>query len=454
MTSQHHPAPLRAPLQGPRPARPRRSPRGPLIVGAASALLLGAGTWAVVASSHSPSRPAAAPTAATSGILKAVWTANATDTAAPGLVGSWLTPTVVVRGQAAELTGLSLSTGSPAWTFQTPAGTQLCSMSATVGTGGIGVVGFGSSLANCDHLAAVDTRTGKSLWTADLAGSASALPLSSPLISVATDTVADDGPGYSMQVRDLATGKIRWSVPATTSLSAPTCILANTLDTATTVYALSSCMGPSTSNLQLLGYDPSSGARTFTADTNGVPSLDAATLWAASGTLLLVDSTADTAYGYTGSNPAPARVDLSTFDVSGLSPALGQQLPADVAVGPHTLYLPGKADSSGESTAISAVDLTTGKVAWTKSPPDASSTTIVAADATGVQVLVQDEDNLFEIVSFAAATGQATILAQGAATLDLVSDDTFYLSGHTLVDASALLAAGQPEAALYTGVGQ
>lgn len=83
-------------------------------------------------------------------------------------LGSWITDKVVVRAGAEGLHAYDLVTGKDVWGFPVPdANASLCSASPT-SVGGVGAIVYGPK-DNCTSVAAVDTVTGKQLWSASLA---------------------------------------------------------------------------------------------------------------------------------------------------------------------------------------------------------------------------------------------------------------------------------------------
>ncbi len=83
--------------------------------------------------------------------------------------GVWLTDTAVVRGRPTSLDAYDLATGRPRWSLART-GEQVCRMSPTTenGTGAIVDGGMTKAGPRCNHLVAVNTTTGRPLWTADL----------------------------------------------------------------------------------------------------------------------------------------------------------------------------------------------------------------------------------------------------------------------------------------------
>lgn len=86
------------------------------------------------------------------------------------LLGSWITDRYLVRvTDTGGAKAYDLTSGSLAWTVQPPAGASVpCTMSPTLSSSGIGTIGFGADAESCTVLVAVDTATGRELWTSPL----------------------------------------------------------------------------------------------------------------------------------------------------------------------------------------------------------------------------------------------------------------------------------------------
>ncbi|GAA1500467.1 hypothetical protein GCM10009760_61990 [Kitasatospora kazusensis] len=104
------------------------------------------------------------------------WSAQPAAAAATGaddtLVGSWLLGDAVVRADSTGVHAYALTDGKPTWTVAPPSqGATACGLSPTVGSTGLGAVLFrpqADPKSPCSLLAAVDTKTGKTVWTKTL----------------------------------------------------------------------------------------------------------------------------------------------------------------------------------------------------------------------------------------------------------------------------------------------
>ncbi|MDH6129467.1 PQQ-binding-like beta-propeller repeat protein [Kitasatospora sp. GP82] len=104
------------------------------------------------------------------------WTAQPASAGATAaddtLVGSWLLSDAVVRADSTGLHAYALADGKPTWTATPPAqGAAACDLSPTVNSDGIGAALFrpqADPKSPCTLLAAIDTKTGKTVWTKTL----------------------------------------------------------------------------------------------------------------------------------------------------------------------------------------------------------------------------------------------------------------------------------------------
>lgn len=149
----------RRPGPAPSASGPRRRWLLPVVAGAGVLVLLlaGGGVWLALGS-RTPE-------------VKPLWSIAAqADTGPLGgrTAGSWLLDTAIARGSSDGVIAYDQATGKRVWGVPTPEGTSLCGMSATV-EDGIGAITYGPPGGRyCDHVLAIDTRTGRELWRADL----------------------------------------------------------------------------------------------------------------------------------------------------------------------------------------------------------------------------------------------------------------------------------------------
>ncbi|MEZ0095693.1 PQQ-binding-like beta-propeller repeat protein [Streptacidiphilus sp. EB129] len=147
----------------PQPGAPRKRLGGGLIAG------IVAGIAVVVAIAVVAVMLLAGGGGPTGKTLKLAWDAQ-NSSVGDQRVGSWVTSTLVIRaGTDDGVVAYNLKDGSKAWTLPSP-GTGLipCSMSETLTQDGIGSIAYGPNRLACSMLTAVDTTTGKVLWTKTL----------------------------------------------------------------------------------------------------------------------------------------------------------------------------------------------------------------------------------------------------------------------------------------------
>ncbi|MEP6696905.1 MAG: PQQ-binding-like beta-propeller repeat protein [Pseudonocardiales bacterium] len=174
---QGQPAPQTSPYGSPYPyqtAPPKKSRTGWWIGGSVLAVVvivavLFVGTFALRANNN-PVRGGRKPATGTGKILwRAPFTAGSVA-GHPILAGVWVNDKTVIRGGGDGVHAYDINDGKEAWNLPIPSSGVVCSMAPTT-LSGIGALIYGAPGKNnsaCDHLLAVDTATGKQLWTADL----------------------------------------------------------------------------------------------------------------------------------------------------------------------------------------------------------------------------------------------------------------------------------------------
>ncbi|GGV10957.1 hypothetical protein GCM10010495_25280 [Kitasatospora herbaricolor] len=142
---------------------------------AALAVLVAAG---LMVSGGSGGDKAAAGSSAEKGFTVAhakVWSAEPAA-AQPGaddtLIGGWLLEAAVVRAESTGVHAFDLAAGKPTWSVEAPAaGAVPCGLSPSVNAAGLGAALFRPQAdpnSPCTLVVAVDTRTGKTVWTKTL----------------------------------------------------------------------------------------------------------------------------------------------------------------------------------------------------------------------------------------------------------------------------------------------
>lgn len=133
-----------------------------------------------------------------------VWSVPAaTDQSAKSVVGSWLVDGhAVVRGDAGALHSFDAQSGQPQWTYTVPdQGSVICAMSQFA-IRKIGVVQYGPK-DNCNNLAAIDTDSGKAVWSLPVPGGSGAS------VSSGGDVV-EASAGTTVTLWNAADGKKLW----------------------------------------------------------------------------------------------------------------------------------------------------------------------------------------------------------------------------------------------------
>ncbi len=101
--------------------------------------------------------------------------------------GSWGLDGTVVRARFDGLIAYDVATGHQRWTFPVPGQQVLCGMSRHL-AGGVGLVAYALENQTCDQVAAIDTTTGRQLWTRKLTGSGLPSSLTADVFDVAGQT--------------------------------------------------------------------------------------------------------------------------------------------------------------------------------------------------------------------------------------------------------------------------
>ncbi|GAA1982524.1 PQQ-binding-like beta-propeller repeat protein [Catenulispora subtropica] len=318
-----------------------------------------------------------------------VWKAEAnTDPNAKTTLGSWLTDSnSVIRGDTTGLQSYDIKTGKELWTFAPNQGETLCEMSR-VARSKVGVLRYGQN-GNCTSVAAIDTGSGKPLWTATIPGGG---PDNSS-ISLTDGLVSGTG-GNLLTVWNAADGKKLWD--ADLAKANPTCRLIQAAVRGTSAAVLADCGKGAT----VLMKDGHTGADQWQTPLPPAPAPDAhyTLVQAASPAVVHIEATQQ------GSTPADQYVALSdkgqiqsTFNGTGpfgqLEPRLGPEgkqaqvahMQGNILVEPTTATDPatGKPSASG----LVAIDTATGKQLWQSPAMNGSPVAIVALDPDTTVVL-------------------------------------------------------------------
>ncbi|MEV4113810.1 PQQ-binding-like beta-propeller repeat protein [Nonomuraea sp. NPDC049695] len=214
---RHNPhEPAAPPPGGPPPPPPQPPPRPAirprtvaLIAGVAAVLLLvGAATAYYVSIGGTPGRGPRATAARPSDWAVPFPDADSTDYTSAMAFASWLNGGTVIRVQKDGILAYDLSTGRRAWGVPAP-GAQLCGATQELQQGR-GAIAYGSASV-CDHLAGLDTATGRIRWRTKIPAERSRLSndLTVPRV-MSTNGLVVTGSGDVLTGYGLADGRRRW----------------------------------------------------------------------------------------------------------------------------------------------------------------------------------------------------------------------------------------------------
>jgi PQQ-like domain len=387
-------------------------------LGAAAVVVLGVAGFAVAGSGSGPAKPKAAAGPASPSVDLAtahtkVWAAAADAGSAKGndgLVGSWLLPNAVVRGDGIGVAAYATTGGSRLWSVAPPvSGAVPCAMSSTVGSGGVGAVLFQAKPGSgqpCSLLVAVNTATGASSWKATLPGSPTGQ--SSVMVS---DTLVVAVDGSAATGYNASTGKQSWRYGGPGKY----CVLAGN-GTAGTLLLQSTCADT----------NPKQQVISLNADTGklgwwrGLPSSAASyTVLSAVPAVVGVHMTnpvQDTLMSFTAQGDSQASIPVS--QVGGLLDSLNGSFDADPALffqgdtmlaelSPTTT--PGATTAATSSGVITAFDLASGKQLWQTAPAQKGQSALVGVDGAGAVVATEERIGQPAMLShFDLGTGKET----------------------------------------------
>lgn len=207
----------------PPPAPPASDNRRKVIIGAVAAVVVvgaavGVGTMMMGGSSTKQSTTGGPTvsmgqdshtTAPADKSVAAAWSVQAGGDATT-VVGSWLVDNKsIVRGDTGALKAYEAESGKSLWTFPAPGqGSTICGMSQ-LAIRKLGLVQSGPS-GSCDTVTAVNTDSGKQVWTAAVAAPPGSAPGTVPLTSFGGDVAAGQA-GTSVTVWSAADGHQLWS---------------------------------------------------------------------------------------------------------------------------------------------------------------------------------------------------------------------------------------------------
>jgi len=335
------------------------------------------------------------------------WAAQPASAAPSGaddtLVGGWLLGDAVVRADSSGVHAYALADGKPTWAVAPPAeGAAACGLSPTVNATGLGAVLFrpqADPKSPCTLLAAVDTKTGKTVWTKTLSDAKDAYGAHVAVTADKVIAVGDD----KAAAWAAADGKDLWQYGGQGKF----CTLSGNASGGT-VLLHSSC-ADSTPVDQAVALNAADGKLKWWRGLNNQPKT--VTVLSAEPAVVLTtgDKPADDrvfGWGATGDPAAeiPVSVEGGRLDVGhGTFDATPGVFFQD-----HTMVTTVTPAEDGPST-VTAYDLATGKALWKTRVSEKGKARAVGFD-NGAMLLAVDErlDQPAHLSRFAATGGQET----------------------------------------------
>lgn len=256
-------------------------------------------------------------------------------------IGEWSTPSTIVIGMRSGLSAYDLADGTRLWSWSPPTGKDLCDMTQTPDSKGVGYVSVGVNYA-CTSVQAINIATGSI-----------ALDATSQATVASMRSVDGTGCGTGVEAGGL-------------------------------VYTLVGCGTSSTVFNQILIQRADGGEQVGLLDSTSIPEgvcLSYETLLLNNGHIIGTCNNGQQFSIAAGSTtPVLLHLPYGTTETPGI---YSSQI-ADTSVYGSTLY------SSGNE-AVGAVDLTTGKALWSQNLQHQcpSSVTVVESDSTGPEILCQ-----------------------------------------------------------------
>ncbi|MHA6763670.1 outer membrane protein assembly factor BamB family protein [Streptacidiphilus sp. PAMC 29251] len=375
------------------------------------ALIVVAAAGYAVAGKGSTKKPTAGAVAQANlaGSHSKAWSAPAVPATAgnDGLLGSWLLPTALVRGDGAGVTAYDTAKGAKLWTVAPPApGAVPCAMSPSVSSTGIGAVLFqakpGTGQA-CTLLVAVDTATGQQKWTATINKATKAYGASVMVNDTRAVAVGDAAAvGY-----DLTTGKQSWTYAGPGKF----CGALGGSGAGSTLLLQSTCADTSPKQ-QAIDLDADTGKLTW---WRGLPQTASSyTVLSAAPAVVAVhmtDAGKDSIMSFSAKGDTQATIFASqtagmldsTHGAFDPDPALffqGSTMIAEIT--------PGGA-ASGTAGLLTAFNLVDGKQLWQATPKEKGRSALVGIDGTAAVVATEERiGQQAKLSHYDLATGQET----------------------------------------------
>lgn len=326
--------------------------------------------------------------------------------------GSWLTDKVVIRAQKDGVLAYDLTSGKRAWGIPSP-GAQLCGATPDLSQGKAAIA-YGSN-TSCDHLAGIDTTTGKLTWKIKIPAEKSTLAnsINVPRI-MSADGVAVTELNDSVTAYRLSDGRKAWS--ATTSRD-DGCHIKDINTAPTRVAVILDCTFRGGTRLQYI--DPGTGKITKQAPLGQLGLMSS--LLSASPAIIRNESGGQnsfTVYSDTATKVTEiktAEVDMLAMNTVAFVSGLYEQ--RRYTIHGDRLYLASFPENVPQSmrsrNKALAYDLKTGKQLWESSGTHDTILTYIRADDKGLLAVETGDrrDLAPRLIRLDAATGKVTELA-------------------------------------------
>ncbi|WP_433434083.1 PQQ-binding-like beta-propeller repeat protein [Nonomuraea sp. CA-141351] len=335
--------------------------------------------------------------------------ADSTDFTSGLAFASWLTDKTIIRAQKDGILAYALNSGKRAWGTPAP-GAQLCGATQHLAQGK-GAIAYGSSTL-CDHLAGVDTATGKLTWKIKI--SAEKARISN---SLTVPRILDADGMAIVDLNDVLTGyRLSDGGKQWTATMPNGCHLKDANAAPGRVAMLLDCF---TAGNRLLLLNPQTGKATKQTRIGELRLMS--TLLSADPVIMRTEDSSQnvfTVYNDAGAKVTEfktGKVDLLAMNTVAFVDGMFEV--HRYAVHGDHLYLatfpenvPGKLRSRNQ---VLAYDLKTGRQVWTSSGTNDTMLTYIRADDRGLLALEAGDhrDLAPRLVRLDAATGKATAVA-------------------------------------------
>jgi outer membrane protein assembly factor BamB len=366
------------------------------------------------------------------------------------LVGSWVSDTTAVAIMGSKVAAYKLDGGTGAWGLTMPSGYRVCTASRDLDSG-VGAIVFGTDSHSCNHVDAIDARTGKVRWQVDIP---SADSTQDPPIFPHTGLAVVDGlvvtnDQYSIRAYAVADGRQRWtSAPQTAPGSPDRCDIHSVAAARHQVAATFSCEGAEAGYVAT--YDVTGGAQRwrFQGSTINFGNID---LLSADPVIGMPGGDVSNVSAFPdGKTQVPLNLAGLGFDphmTSGASRHNTDTLAGSSswfqAVGTTAVFVGSTwHDGAFEVGHIGAMDVTTGRVRWTKQlGDDGHDSGAVLFDIQGTHVrLAVSAVRSSTMLALSLADGGTVGGTAGVATPDqgegFSARHSVYLAGRHVVDVS------------------